>query len=65
VPDKPTEAMMIPTTTPKMNVFSEFVIYIVCLCVLKKWDRRDSNPQPSDYESPALTIELQSHLIVK
>src|SRR4030095_4747210 len=23
------------------------------------WGRRDSNPQPSDYESPALTIELQ------
>jgi hypothetical protein len=23
------------------------------------WGRRDSNPQPSDYESPALTVELQ------
>lgn len=25
------------------------------------WPRRDSNPQPSDYEPPALTIELQGH----
>src|SRR5579863_10306598 len=24
------------------------------------WARRDSNPQPRDYESPALTIELQA-----
>jgi hypothetical protein len=26
----------------------------------RKWERGDSNPQPSDYESPALTIELHS-----
>ena len=25
-----------------------------------RWARRDSNPQPRDYESPALTIELQA-----
>ena len=25
------------------------------------WARRDSNPQPSRYERPALTIELQAH----
>ena len=24
------------------------------------WDRRDSNPEPRDYESPALTVELQA-----
>ena len=24
------------------------------------WARRDSNPQPRDYESPALTIELRA-----
>jgi hypothetical protein len=24
------------------------------------WARRDLNPQPRDYESPALTIELQA-----
>ena len=24
------------------------------------WARRDSNPQPSGYEPPALTIELQA-----
>src|ERR1035438_9413422 len=24
------------------------------------WARRDSNPQPRDYESPALTVELQA-----
>lgn len=27
-----------------------------------EWGRRVSNPQPSDYESPALTIELQPHV---
>jgi hypothetical protein len=26
----------------------------------KWWARRDSNPQPSGYEPPALTIELQA-----
>jgi hypothetical protein len=25
------------------------------------WARRDSNPQPSRYERPALTVELQAH----
>jgi hypothetical protein len=25
---------------------------------IKKWGERESNPQPSDYEPPALTIEL-------
>ena len=29
------------------------------------WDRRDSNPQPRDYESPALTIELQAFLLLR
>jgi hypothetical protein len=24
------------------------------------WARRDLNPQPRDYESPALTVELQA-----
>lgn len=24
-----------------------------------QWPRRGSNPEPSDYESPALTVELQ------
>ena len=24
----------------------------------KQWAMRDSNPQPRDYESPALTVEL-------
>ena len=27
------------------------------------WARRDSNPQPRDYESPALTVELQARLV--
>ena len=26
-----------------------------------KWARLDSNQEPRDYESPALTIELQAH----
>ncbi|CAI2933749.1 protein of unknown function [Aminobacter niigataensis] len=31
-----------------------------CLFKQKWWARRDSNPQPSGYEPPALTIELQA-----
>ena len=27
------------------------------------WARRDSNPQPRDYESPALTVELQARIV--
>jgi hypothetical protein len=27
------------------------------------WARRDLNPQPRDYESPALTVELQAHIL--
>ena len=27
--------------------------------------RRDSNPEPTDYESAALTVELQGHTKVK
>ena len=26
------------------------------------WARRDSNPGPRDYESPALTAELRAHI---
>ena len=26
------------------------------------WARRDLNPQPRDYESPALTVELQARI---
>ncbi len=26
--------------------------------------RRDSNPEPTDYESAALTVELQGHMSV-
>src|SRR5437588_6552582 len=29
---------------------------------MARWARWDSNPQPRDYESPALTIELQARL---
>ncbi len=27
------------------------------------WARRDLNPQPRDYESPALTVELQAQIV--
>src|SRR4029453_10909547 len=30
-----------------------------------KWARQDSNLGPRDYESPALTAELQAHLYMK
>lgn len=29
------------------------------------WARRDLNPQPRDYESPALTVELQARKLFK
>ena len=34
------------------------------ICMIKWWARRVSNPQPKDYESSALTIELLAHKLV-
>ena len=34
--------------------------YICITCILFWWACRDSNPEPRDYESPALTVELQA-----
>ena len=31
-----------------------------CLVEVIWWARRDSNPEPKDYESSALTVELQA-----
>ncbi len=31
---------------------------------MQEWARRDSNPEPRDYESPALTVELQALLLI-
>ena len=37
------------------------IIYMILLDNFGQWwARRDSNPQPSGYEPPALTIELQA-----
>jgi hypothetical protein len=33
--------------------------------IFRGWARQDSNLGPRDYESPALTAELQAHLLVK
>src|ERR1017187_7594938 len=33
---------------------------MLCFDSVIWWARRDSNPQPRDYESPALTVELQA-----
>ena len=33
--------------------------------LLNNWARQDSNLGPRDYESPALTAELQAHLPMK
>ena len=38
-----------------INITNEF--YIIGL----KWAHRDSNPEPTDYESAALTVELWAH----
>ena len=40
------------------------VLAAYCLlphCSLTWCPRRDSNPEPTDYESAALTVELQGH----
>lgn len=38
---------------------TSFTVSLPCIFIF--WlARRDSNPQPRDYESPALTIELQA-----
>src|SRR5580765_249931 len=31
--------------------------------ILTKWERSDSNREPRDYESPALTVELRSRAL--
>ena len=41
--------------TPIAGVYA-----LLQLAAKKWWARRDSNPQPSGYEPPALTIELQA-----
>ncbi len=38
------------------------VITIIRHPQLSVWDQEESNLRPSDYESPALTAELRSHL---
>src|SRR6266540_4338109 len=39
-----------------------FVLGSEALASLVNWcPRRDSNPEPTDYESAALTVELQGH----
>ena len=42
------------------RVFPDLILFPVRenLC---HWAWRDSNPRPSNYESPALTAELQAH----
>jgi hypothetical protein len=35
-----------------------------CKLLILWWARRDLNPQPRDYESPALTVELQALLFI-
>ncbi len=37
--------------------------YSIACCLMKQWCRReDLNPQPTDYKSVALPIELQRHI---
>src|SRR6266480_5828145 len=39
-----------------------FLLPAYCLLPTVLWcPRRDSNPEPTDYESAALTVELQGH----
>ena len=39
---------------PQQRLSSQIAVLI------QWWARRDLNPQPRDYESPALTVELQA-----
>ena len=50
------------TATGKKNadLICSFAINTLFFMSLLWWARRDLNPQPRDYESPALTVELQA-----
>ena len=42
-------------------VLSAYCRLPTAFCLLLLVPRRDSNPEPTDYESAALTVELQGH----
>ncbi len=49
------------TSLPLHIVNTQFIIYS---CFLKKWCRpEDLNPQPTDYKSVALPVELGRHMV--
>ena len=45
-----------PRHKTEMGSFIAVVTFLILWC-----PRRDSNPEPTDYESAALTVELQGH----
>ena len=47
-------------TSPSKSPGKELTQCTTRKSLIEWWARRDSNPQPRDYESPALTIELQA-----
>ena len=51
----------------RINAAGYLVFCLLAFCLLHSafcyWcPRRDSNPEPTDYESAALTVELQGHI---
>ena len=54
MPDQPDSARIRPNAFLLKECFERYAFY-------EWWALRDSNPEPRDYESPALTIELRAH----
>jgi hypothetical protein len=47
-------------------IANAFLIKLTVHLPTDSWcPRRDSNPEPTDYESAALTVELQGHTTLK
>ena len=52
-----------PLASKKMpKIIVKYNHKILTLLIFPRWARRDLNPQPRDYESPALTVELQARI---
>ena len=52
----------------ELGVFSPAQLFsrsTALFLLLQKWERSDSNREPRDYESPALTVELRSHYPIR
>ena len=42
-------------------MYFDLMVKLPIILNQSKWAHRDSNPEPTDYESAALTVELWAH----